>query len=67
MGGDREYYASPDVMAAGLGELIRGTLRRLSVLIAVPPGAQGGFLQPPEGSHFKPETRAITGPCVIPR
>jgi hypothetical protein len=48
----REYYPSPKVVVAGLMELLQNIRRVVAAFSVVPPGPQGGFLQPPQGSHF---------------
>ena len=48
----REYYPSPKVVVAALMELMTSIRRLVAAFAVVPPGPQGGFLQPPQGSHF---------------
>jgi hypothetical protein len=55
MSGAAEYYAEPQVLSAAAGELIRFLRQSVAGLASVPPGAAGGFLQPPQ-SHFGVES-----------
>jgi len=48
----REYYPSPKVVVAALMELMQNVRRLVAAFAVIPPGPQGGFLQPPQGSHF---------------
>jgi hypothetical protein len=48
----REYYPSPEVVVAGVMELMQNLRRVIVAFFAVPATAQGGFLQPPAESHF---------------
>jgi hypothetical protein len=56
MGGGAEYHADPRVLFAAARELARYLRQRVAGLAMVPPGAAGGFLQPPQGSHFGTES-----------
>ena len=48
-------YAEPRVLFAAACELLRVLRQSVAGLASVPPGAAGGFLQPPQGSHFGTE------------
>ena len=55
IGGGYGEYASPHAVVAAAFELMQKVIRRLASLSKLPSGAQGGFLQPPQGSHFSRE------------
>jgi len=55
MAGAAEQYAEPKVLLAAACELVRFLRVSVAGLAPVPPGAAGGFLQPPHGSHFGAE------------
>jgi hypothetical protein len=48
----REYYPSPRVVVDALMEMMTSIRRLVAAFAVVPPGPPGGFLQPPQGSHF---------------
>jgi hypothetical protein len=56
LGGGYDYYPTPQAMYAAVVELMRSIRRRATRLALLPPGVQGGFLQPPQGSHFGRES-----------
>lgn len=55
MSGAAEHHAEPKVLFAALRELSHFLRQRVAGLASIPPGAAGGFLQPPQGSHFSTE------------
>ncbi len=55
-GGGYDYYPTPRVLFSAAVELMRNLHRRATELAILPSGAEGGFLQPPRGSHFGRES-----------
>ena len=53
--GSAEHHAEPNVLFAAARELAQFLRQRVAGLASIPPGAAGGFLQPPQGSHFGAE------------
>jgi hypothetical protein len=56
LGGGYDYYPTPQAVFPALVELMGSIRRRAATLAILPPGAEGGFLQPPRGSHFGRES-----------
>jgi hypothetical protein len=52
IGGGFECYPEHQALLDGSREVARYIARRVKVFFALPAGAEGGFLQPPTGSHF---------------
>jgi hypothetical protein len=56
LGGGYDYYPTPQAVFSAIVELTGSIRRRAATLAILPPGAEGGFLQPPQGSHFGRES-----------
>jgi hypothetical protein len=52
IGGRHALYANPQALISGVVEFLRNVRYGAHALATLPPGATGGFLRAPEGSHF---------------
>ena len=50
LSGDYEFHADPQVLVTATIEIFQTLCKRLTQLLTIPAGAQGGFLQPPSSS-----------------
>jgi len=47
LSGDYEFHANPQLLVTATIEIFLTLRKRLTQLLTIPAGAQGGFLQPP--------------------
>jgi hypothetical protein len=50
LSGDYEFHADPQLLVTATIEIFLTLRKRLTQLLTIPVGAQGGFLQPPSSS-----------------
>jgi hypothetical protein len=52
MGGGHALYPNPQELISTVFEFLRNVRHGAHALATLPPGATGGFLRAPDGSHF---------------